>query len=544
MKIGIDFDNTIAKYDELFVHVAALECMIDGTREDYDKVHLRDYLRSQKNGEQIWMKLQGLVYGRYMAKAEMMPGFSRFIFRCKYYGHKIYIVSHKTKYGHFDAEKVSLRSEALKWMYNRRFFDASYFDICEDDVYFADTRKEKIKQISNLGCDYFIDDLPELFIEDSFPKSIHKILFCNNGAEIDNLNVDITSDWQGISHYMFGNIIQEEIQQWFVLSMDVDLISVNKIHRGGNSNVFHVISNEGNEYAVKAYSSRLCDQRYRLATEYNAIRFLQSHGIRNIPQPICNDDLLDLGIYKWISGDQIDIPSVKKVKQIIKFVQKLYVVSKSFKIEYIENATEACLSADAIVVQVEQRLQKLLDVSFNNVDLHMFLKDRFEPLWHKVLEQCYDCWPHSSISNELNKEYQILSPSDLGFHNVIDHGDTMSFVDFEYFGWDDPVKLTADFLWHPAMHLDEVQSILWEESMIKLFDDDPDFVRRLHAAKPLYGMRWSMIVLKKFVEFSTIYTDAYNIEDQQIKEQLDLQLTKAQYYCDVVTESIQESLVI
>ncbi|HCU99222.1 MAG TPA: hypothetical protein DGM69_07755, partial [Chloroflexi bacterium] len=104
--------------------------------------------------------------------------------------------------------------------------------------------------------------------------------------------------------------------------------------------------------------------------------------------------------------------------------------------------------------------------------------------------------------------------------------------------------LTADFLWHPAMHLDEVQSILWEESMIKLFDDDPDFVRRLHAAKPLYGMRWSMIVLKKFVEFSTIYTDAYNIEDQQIKEQLDLQLTKAQYYCDVVTESIQESLVI
>ena len=75
----------------------------------------------------------------------------------------------------------------------------------------------------------------------------------------------------------------------------------------------------------------------------------------------------------------------------------------------------------------------------------------------------------------------------------------LSFIDFEYFGWDDPVKLTADFLWHPAMQLSPEIASGWQNAMLKLFADDPDFAHRLNVAMPLYGMRWIMILLNEFL---------------------------------------------
>ena len=47
-----------------------------------------------------------------------------------------------------------------------------------------------------------------------------------------------------------------------------------------------------------------------------------------------------------------------------------------------------------------------------------------------------------------------LSPSDFGFHNALLEADgRLTFVDFEYFGWDDPVKIVADVMLHPGMGL-------------------------------------------------------------------------------------------
>ena len=122
MNIGIDFDNTIAHYDTLFREVAMKEGIIDGKWDDKGKTELRDHLRRQPNGEKSWMKLQGLVYGKYMHGAKMMSGMANFFLSCKVREHKIFIVSHKTEYGHFDPEKISLRREALKWMKMNFFF--------------------------------------------------------------------------------------------------------------------------------------------------------------------------------------------------------------------------------------------------------------------------------------------------------------------------------------------------------------------------------------------------------------------------------------
>ena len=51
-----------------------------------------------------------------------------------------------------------------------------------------------------------------------------------------------------------------------------------------------------------------------------------------------------------------------------------------------------------------------------------------------------------SWEQELLEQYRTLSPSDFGFHNALrTPAGTMVFLDFEYFGWDDPAKTGFGF---------------------------------------------------------------------------------------------------
>ena len=79
MNIGIDFDNTIAKYDNLFNTVVKEEGLIEADWKGNNKTELRDYLRNKPQGEKIWMRLQGLVYGKYMHRAKPMPNILNFL---------------------------------------------------------------------------------------------------------------------------------------------------------------------------------------------------------------------------------------------------------------------------------------------------------------------------------------------------------------------------------------------------------------------------------------------------------------------------------
>lgn len=545
MKIGIDFDNTIAKYDKLFVEVALSKGLIGLELNGYDKTALRDHLRKQPDGEESWMKLQGLVYGQYMVHAELMPGVTRFLMKCKLHRHQVFVVSHKTEFGHFDSNNVSLRKEATKWMVNKRFFDSNYFDLEKTNVFFADNREDKVAKIAELQCDYFVDDLPEVFHNKLFPEGTSKILFSNDCKVIADKTADVISNWQGIDHYIFGNTSVADVSIWFTMIINLDCSSVNEVVGGGNSDIFKITVSDGSEYAAKAYPGESSDGRSRLITEYRAIEFLQSKGMNNIPKPIISNEDLGLAIYSWVNGVYLENPNPHDLQQAIDFVQNLYDISKSSQYEYSGAATEACLSANDIIEQVEKRLDDLLLVSSKHPSLESFLTEQFVPLWEKIREYSLGCWPNSSRYDGLRYEYQILSPSDFGFHNALKQCDKLIFLDFEYFGWDDPVKLTADFVWHPAMNLSVQDMLYWEESMIEIFSHDSEFEARLYAGKPLYGMRWAMIVLKKFLSSFVASTQfPLKANDSCKNDVLDHQLEKAKYYCKAVGQSFPQAAAI
>jgi len=102
---------------------------------------------------------------------------------------------------------------------------------------------------------------------------------------------------------------------------------------------------------------------------------------------------------------------------------------------------------------------------------------------------------------ELPQEWRSLVPSDFGFHNSLRRSDgSLAFVDFEYFGWDDPVKMTADILLHPGRTLLPEHRSRFRQAAMRLYGgDDPAFARRLSAYLPLFGCRWVLIMLNEFI---------------------------------------------
>lgn len=193
MIIGLDFDNTIVSYDALFHKVSVEQNLIDKTF-DVNKIKIRDYLRSIDK-EDSWTEMQGYVYGYRMQEAQSFPFMKDFFFKTIELGHKIIIISHKTKYP-FIGEKYDLHKAAKDWIKKNLIKDkVSTFSL--DDCFFEPTKDDKVKKIQEMKCDFYIDDLPEILQNQFFPSSCHKILFDpeNNYQENNFNNISIKNSW-------------------------------------------------------------------------------------------------------------------------------------------------------------------------------------------------------------------------------------------------------------------------------------------------------------------------------------------------------------
>ena len=90
------------------------------------------------------------------------------------------------------------------------------------------------------------------------------------------------------------------------------------------------------------------------------------------------------------------------------------------------------------------------------------------------------------------------------------------FLDFEYFGWDDPIKLICDFFWHPGNNVSKKLKNRFLNKTINLFSKNyKNFKNKLYVLLPLYGLRWCLIILNCFVKKN--HTNKI-IETQQLKK--------------------------
>ena len=201
LRIGIDFDNTIIAYDDVFC-IAAKACGLIHPEFSGSKQAVRDAIRLLPDGELAWQRLQGQVYGKGIGGAKMVVGVESFLRRCRAEGCAVVVVSHKTEYGHFDIDRVNLRKAALDWMAGQELLGGDY-GIALANVYFESTRADKLARIATLSLTHFIDDLEEVLGDPDFSPNVERILFAD-GAQPASPSYISCSTWRDIELQVFG----------------------------------------------------------------------------------------------------------------------------------------------------------------------------------------------------------------------------------------------------------------------------------------------------------------------------------------------------
>ncbi len=201
-RIGIDFDNTLIRYDDVFRQAAEQRGLLS---PDFvgSKQQVRDAIRCQPDGELKWQALQGYVYGKGIEGATLFPGVADFLRRARAFGDTVLIVSHKTQHGHFDPDEVNLRQAAMRWMEGHGFFTDQGFSMSPSHIHFASSRSEKLAYIADLKCDIFVDDLVEVLVDANFPSFVQRILFSDHAEVLSGAPYQVCRDWRSVGEIIF-----------------------------------------------------------------------------------------------------------------------------------------------------------------------------------------------------------------------------------------------------------------------------------------------------------------------------------------------------
>lgn len=201
--IGVDFDNTLVCYDDVFLRLgreAGLKDLLDSDRQKA----IREAARRSPEGDLAWQRLQGQAYGPRIQEAKAFEGALAFLIQCQKADVTTWIISHKTQYAGIDPTHTDLRQAASEWMVQKGFFSPET-GLEPRRFLFGATRQEKIEHIRAQGCTHFVDDLEETFREEGFPKGVQGILF--TPASIDPASLPphlwVCSTWQEIQSRIF-----------------------------------------------------------------------------------------------------------------------------------------------------------------------------------------------------------------------------------------------------------------------------------------------------------------------------------------------------
>lgn len=279
--------------------------------------------------------------------------------------------------------------------------------------------------------------------------------------------------------------------------------NLEEVDGAGNHRVFRVDGRNGSRFALKTYFAGGHDGCERLNAEFGGLSYLWQGGVRSIPQPMAADRSARCALFGWVDGEPVGKPTKADIDTAADFVGDLHALAHEGEgTASLPLAREACLSPDELFRQIAARRSRLAREGAFRGDLAAFLRDPFDDTLSVTWARVRDGLADKGIpqSKDLAEEFRTLSPSDFGFHNAVRGTDgQLVFCDFEYFGWDDPVKLVADFVLHPAMKLTKAHAARFERRATSIFEDDPQFATRLRLLKPLYALRWAMIVLNEFL---------------------------------------------
>ncbi|MCX6992218.1 MAG: phosphotransferase [Kiritimatiellaeota bacterium] len=285
--------------------------------------------------------------------------------------------------------------------------------------------------------------------------------------------------------------------------------SVKSIVGGANNLVFRVIVG-GRDILAKSYFQHPGDNRDRLGAEFGMLDFLWKNGLRCIPEPLFADHARHIGLYQFIEGcrprpEEIAWPDVD---QLVHLLAEMWRLRKHAGAAALPSGSDSSFSMAGFLDNVEGRFRHVANTLAAEAapgEVHEFIQCELSPTLEAVRKFIKQGARHSGLDLEacLSLEQRTLNPADHGFHNALrGHDGRLTFLDFEYAGWDDPAQMICNACLQPAVPIPTSMQRRFVKVILDRLDNPEDLAARLKLLYPLFGLKWSLIMLNEFLPVS------------------------------------------
>lgn len=262
---------------------------------------------------------------------------------------------------------------------------------------------------------------------------------------------------------------------------------------GGLNSAIYLVQVEGSSLVSKRYCE--IDAETRFLHEVQFLSYCELIDCRLVPKLVArNDSTLEV-LLEFIQGKSVSEISEDCLIFVSSFLLQLnstrlqdtqFVFARDALVGHHSFATELQTRMDALKsLRSSARSIYFLKTIFDAVDSRLSKKDSINAAFRSLISQ---------VVKSRGSEF-IISPSDLGIHNMIKTQDGLRFIDFEYAGLDSPIKLFGDFVSHPR-HI--VNANIWREFHRlneNLFGFDFESFSEFHVL--LFRLKWCLIMSKR-----------------------------------------------
>lgn len=301
------------------------------------------------------------------------------------------------------------------------------------------------------------------------------------------------------------NLLINDLAPSFVNELRDRGLSIDQMTRlgGGRNSRVILIKSGQDSFVLKIYPQNSTDGRDRVGTEVELLNFLRGRGIRQVPKPLFWDKACNWAAYSWFNGSAVTVISPEVIDEALKFIGYLKKLSNTAAARQLPVASEACFSLLAHVQMVQKRLLKFRAIRGVGT-IHDQVLQWTNELLVKDLNRTLKEIMMKLSDNELNENVpyseRILSPSDVGIHNMLRMDNFYGFVDFEYAGWDDPAKFAVDWILQPDSPLDVDNASNLISGLKMQLTDTWHWQIRLNRIIDLYRLKWCAIMLNIFFD--------------------------------------------
>lgn len=287
---------------------------------------------------------------------------------------------------------------------------------------------------------------------------------------------------------MDKNLI-EKIKSFF-FKMEKKNIYFQKILNGGKNSKVLKFSDRKNYYVIKIYKDL-----YRLKREKSFYVFLKKNKVSSVPNLLYFNEKLKIIIFDFVIGKKVKKISKSDITKLLIFLNTINQKKKlnmPLSIGGIKNRAD----------HIKLCQKKINDLKFIN---HKFFKNnKLKNFIYSDLIPTFEYYKNKTNNNifkkyliNLSKKDLILSPSDIGFHNILKDEKKLIFIDFEYAGLDDPLKLICDFLVQPDQKITSAQKKQFVENKLFSKSRSSNIGDLVNLFLPFHKLKWCCIMLNE-----------------------------------------------